>query len=171
MLLMLIVGGLSRSWRLVRRSRMLLLAMLLVYAFSTPGTALIPGWEQANPTQEGLIIGAYQVWRLLLMITALAALLAFLTRQQLLAGIYQLLLPLNYLGVPVTRFSVRLWLTLHYLETAPKMESLNTHWDSLLQIPENHETIINMDVPKFGLSDILFCLVYFVLLGSALCLG
>ena len=164
-------SGISNCWRLVRRSRILLLVMLLVYLFSTPGTRLFAGWEQAYPTQEGLMVGGFQVWRLLLVISALAALLAFLPRQQMLAGIYVLLLPLKPLGVPVVRFSVRLWLTLHYAESASQGESLNARWDAALILPEELDSSLHLDVPNFGLSDIAFVCIYGAFLGSALWLG
>lgn len=166
----ILASGVSRCWRLIRRTRILLSVLLLVYLFTTPGTALFTGWDQAGPTQEGLIAGAFQAWRLLLMISALAALLAFLSRQNLLAGIYVLLLPLKPLGVPVERFSMRLWLTLHYAEAASKAESLNARWESAMILPEKLESDMTLEVPNFGLQDVIFIGIYGVLL-SMLWLG
>ena len=168
---LILLSGVPQCWRLIRRSRVLLLVLLLVYAFSTPGTALIPGWEQANPTQAGLAAGAFQAWRLLLMVSALAVLLAVLTRQQLLSGIYTMLQPFKPLGVPVERFSVRLWLTLHYLETAPKITSLKAYWESALRLPENPPAKIELELPLFGRSDLVFALMCTIVLGAALWLG
>lgn len=165
---MMIYSGFNRCWQLLRRTRILLITLLVVYAFMTPGTPLFPGWEQASPSYEGWMAGLQQVWRLLLMIGTLAALLAYLSRQQLLAGIYCLLLPFQPMGVPVERFAVRLWLTLHYVETMPKSFDLGAHWDNAVALPQQLEQSINLDVQHFGIQDAIFALACFTLLGWAL---
>ena len=168
---LMLISGVSRCWQLLRRTRILLLAMMLVYLFATPGSALLTGWDVAYPTHEGLMAGLYQVWRLLLLISALAALLTFLSRQDLLAGIYTLLLPLKPFGVPVERFSVRLWLTLHYAETAPPAESLHARWESALRLPQEQAASMQLNVPNFGRQDVIFACFCFALLGSAAWFG
>ena len=165
------INGAARCWQLVRRTRILMLALLLVYLFATPGTAIFAGWDRAYPTWEGLQAGGFQGWRLLLMVSALAVLLTYLSRQQLLAGIYVLLLPLKPLGVPVARFSVRLSLTLHYAETASSTESLSARWESALSVTQNQTSQIQLDIPNFGLHDLIFACVCVVLLGGAVWLG
>lgn len=163
--ILMLLNGFARCWSLVRRTRFLLIVMLLLYAFATDGTPLFPGWVQAYPSYEGLMAGALQAWRLLLMIAALATVFAYLPRQKLLAGIYVLLLPLKPLGMPIERFAVRLWLTLHYTETAPKSEGLNARWQSALNLPEQTETSITWDVPSFTVQDAVFAFCYFTLIG------
>jgi energy-coupling factor transporter transmembrane protein EcfT len=162
---LMLVSGFARCWSLVRRTRVLLSAMLLLYAFATDGTPLFPGWVHAYPSYEGFMAGALQAWRLLLMIAALAAVFAYLPRQKLLAGIYVLLQPLKTLGMPVERFAVRLWLTLHYTETAPASEGLNARWQSALNLPVQTETSITWDVPSFTVQDAVFAFCYFALIG------
>jgi energy-coupling factor transporter transmembrane protein EcfT len=162
---LMLVSGFARCWSLVRRTRVLLIVMLLVYAFATEGTPLFPGWEQAYPSYEGCMAGALQAWRLLLMIAALAVVFAYLPRQKLLAGIYVLLRPLKALGMPIERFAVRLWLTLHYTETAPEVEGLNARWQSALNVPVQTETSITWDVPSFTVQDAVFAFCYFALIG------
>lgn len=162
---LMLVSGFARCWSLVRRTRVLLSAMLLLYAFATDGTPLFPGWVHAYPSYEGFMAGAVQAWRLLLMIAALAAVFAYLPRQKLLAGIYVLLQPLKTLGMPVERFAVRLWLTLHYTETAPASEGLNARWQSALNLPVQTETSITWDVPSFTVQDAVFAFCYFALIG------
>lgn len=164
----MLYSGLSRCWKLLRRTRILLITLLGVYAFMTPGTPLFPGWEQAYPSQEGWMAGLRQIWRLLLMIGALAALLAYLSRERLLAGIYCLLLPFKPIGVPVERFAVRLWLTLHYVETMPKSNDLGAHWDNAVTLPQPLEQSIVLDVARFGPQDAVFALACIALLGWAL---
>ncbi len=166
--IMMFVSGFARCWSLVRRTRVLLSVMLLLYAFTTEGAPLFPGWEHAFPSHEGLMAGVLQAWHLLLMIAALAVVLAYLPRQKLLTGIYVLLLPLKPLGMPVERFAVRLWLTLHYTETAPASEGLNARWQSALNLPLQTETSIAWDIPNFTIQDAVFAFCYFVLIGMIL---
>lgn len=160
--------GLPRCWQLLRRTRILLITLLLVYAFMTPGTPLFSTWEQAAPTLEGLNAGLQQIWRLVLMMGALAALLAYLSRQQLLLAIYGLLSPLKPIGLPVQGFAVRLWLTLDYLENIPKSANLAAHWDNALALPQNMEQSISIEVRQFGQPDALFAMVCTLMLGWAL---
>lgn len=166
--ILMMVSGFARCWSLVRRTRVLLIVMLLLYAFATDGTPLFPGWVQAYPSYEGFMAGALQAWRLLLMIAALAVVFAYLPRQKLLAGIYVLLWPLKALGMPIERFAVRLWLTLHYTETAPEVEGLIARWQSALNLPLQMETSITWDVPNFTIQDAVFAFCYFALIGMIL---
>ncbi|MDP1682251.1 MAG: CbiQ family ECF transporter T component [Burkholderiales bacterium] len=159
-------GGVNTCWRLVRRTRILLIALLVLYAFSTPGSPLIAAWEV--PTQEGLQAGALQAWRLLLMITALAILLARLKREQLLAGIYGLLAPLKPLGLPLERIAVRLWLTLQYAESGLPANSIRERWEAALTLPNAPSSNITLEFPAFTLLDLLFVIGFGVLLVSAL---
>ena len=102
--------------KMFRRSRWLLLTLLLIYAFSTPGE-YPPWWSQGlAPTYEGMRSGLLQAARLAIMLLGLTLLLGSTPRAQLMAGIFQLLLPLRHLGLAVERFTARLWLTLHYVE-------------------------------------------------------
>jgi energy-coupling factor transporter transmembrane protein EcfT len=103
-------------WRMLRRTRWLLLTLLLVFALTTPGEYL-PNWPyEIGPTYEGLYSGAIQAGRLTAMIAGLSLLLATTDREHLIAGLLTLLHPLNYLKLPFERFAARLWLTLHYVE-------------------------------------------------------
>lgn len=107
-------AGLLR--KMLRRSRWLLLTLLLIFAFSTPGEYL-PWWTlHVAPTYEGLQSGLMQAARLVIMLAGLAVLLGSTPRDQLMSGIFLLLLPLRRCGFGVERFTARLWLTLHYVE-------------------------------------------------------
>ena len=161
-------SGAAVCWRLVRRTRVLLAALVLLYAFATPGTPLIANWDQWYPTYEGFRAGGLQAWRLLLMIAALAVLLARMQRESLLGGIYVLLLPLGVFGVPVERIAVRLWLTLHYAETAPQTAGLSARWEHALTLPDERAANITLDVPAFTWQDAGFAIGYGALLAFAL---
>lgn len=105
-----------RLARLLRRTRWLLLAMFVVFAWGTPGHLLLPSLDWASPTQEGLILGLEHGARLLCLVALLALLLELTPPAQLVSGLYSLLLPLRALGLDRRRASVRLLLVLRYLE-------------------------------------------------------
>lgn len=142
--------------RMLRRSRWLFLTLLLVFSFSTPGEYL-PGWPLAMaPTYEGLASGLLQAGRLLVMLTGLSLLLTTTSRELLLAGLFFLLRPLAWVGLPPERFTARLWLTLHYAESAPASSPRDIwrRFDSAEPLPD---TVIGQRIPLVspppGLAD------------------
>jgi len=161
-----VISGVAACWRLLRRIRYLLLALIVVYALATPGTPLFDTW--AAPTREGLAAGAMQAWRLLLMVTALALLLVRLNQAQLLAGIYGLLTPLIRLGVPRDRIAVRLCLTLHYAEADDHARSLGERWQAALTPTDMPASSISLEMPAYTLRDLGFFLGVGALLWGAL---
>lgn len=112
--------------KLLKRTRWILLSLLLIYAYSTPGTALIGSWGVYAPTREGLLEGGMQLGRLLAMLSALAILLSLLSREQFICGIYELAYPLRWIGISRERAALRLALTLQYAE--PTMGDTAADW-------------------------------------------
>lgn len=104
--------------KLLRRSRWLLISMILVYAFVTPGVAAVAVLGAYSPSREGLLSGGLQALRLISLLATLALLLATTSRDRILAGLYFLLRPFVLIGVDVDRVAARIWLTLHYAEQA-----------------------------------------------------
>lgn len=116
------------SWRiaslrfrqLLRRSRWLLLSMLLIFSFLTPGTHVryLPG-----TSSEGVVIAVEQAARLLLAISVLALLLTRLNPGQLISAMHTAFAPLRRFGIDRDRIAVRIALTLEAVEgdTAPAM--------------------------------------------------
>lgn len=112
-------------WTMLRRIRWILLSLLLIFAFTTPGEYIIQWpWSWA-PTYEGLNAGLMQFARLCIMLAGLSLLLATSGRQDMIVGFYLLLKPLRRLGLNAERFAARLWLTLHYVEQAPQHHGRN----------------------------------------------
>ena len=105
---------------LVRRSRWLLLTMLVMFGWLTPGTPL-PGIPGAS--QEGLLLAADNIARLLIALATLALLLKALNPPELVAGLRSLLAPLALPGFSRDRIAVRLALTLHEVEASRNGES------------------------------------------------
>jgi energy-coupling factor transporter transmembrane protein EcfT len=132
--LILVVSGYvaaPKLAQLLRRTRWILLSLLLIYAYATPGEAALPMLGNWSPAREGLQDGAAQLLKLLAALASLAILLEKLPRLQLIAGLYSLFAPLNFLGISRERCAIRLALTLHYAEVA--MLRKNARWQDALQ--------------------------------------
>jgi energy-coupling factor transporter transmembrane protein EcfT len=112
----LLLAGLVSArvlYGLLRRSRWIILAIVLLFGWMTPGMPVswIPG-----ATSEGLQQAGEQLARLLLSIAMVSVLLSRLGQTSLLSGCYGLALPLRWLGINVDRLVLRLALTLRQLE-------------------------------------------------------
>ena len=150
--------------QLLRRTRWILLSLLLIYAYATPGQPLLEALGAFSPSREGLGDGVLQLARLLSALASLAILLDRLHRQQLIAGLYALFAPLRLIGVPRERVAVRLALTLHYAEVAMLRET-RTWQNDLRSLFEPHDKSggeIELSLYRFGIGDGL--LVGFALL-------
>lgn len=156
--------------QLLRRTRWIMLSLLLVYAYTTPGEPLLEVLGIFSPSREGLSDGVLQLTRLLAALAGLAILLDRLNRQQLIAGLYTLFAPLQLIGVSRQRVAVRLALTLHYAELA-MLRKAHTWQGSLRGLFEpHHETGKQMELTlyRFGLNDVLLVGVAMLLLFGAL---
>lgn len=149
----------ARLRTLLRRTRWIMLTLLLIYAYATPGAAVWTMLGQFSPTREGVADGLLQLCRLLGALAALAILLQMLPRQKLIGGLYALAYPLKIVGWSRERVAARLALTLHYAEDA--MHQARGSWrdsmsDMLAAIPSTHEDKhehIEIHVTPFTLRD------------------
>jgi energy-coupling factor transport system permease protein len=139
---------------LVRRSRWLLLTMLVMFGWMTTGTPLpaIPG-----ATLEGLLLAAENVARLVLALSVVAMMLKALPASELVAGLRSLLAPLGVLKVSRDRIAVRLALTLGEVEATMKDPSSQ---------PGGIVTTLVLPASTFGPADALLGV-----LAGALALG
>jgi energy-coupling factor transport system permease protein len=161
---MLMWRGLPVFLKLLRRARWLLLSILLIYAYATPGEYLPRLPDIVAPTYEGLRTAAMQMGRLGAMLAALSVLLASSTREDIMVGVYLLLQPLRPFGLDPERFAARLWLTLHYVETMPQgvFRRLREHgWrlDDVLQENVERPASVQMLFPKFSAVDVVVLLM------------
>ena len=129
-LLLLVAGLLHRrhadfDWRglprMVQRVRWLLLALLILYGWFTPGEALLPALGAWSPSHEGLHQGLLRVLALLAIVAAVYLLLASTGRGALVGGLLWYGGPLRGFGLDDRRFAVRLVLA---LEAVPKVQDL-----------------------------------------------
>ena len=158
----------ERFFFLLRRTRWILLSVLIIYAYSSPGNALWPQLGAFSPVTEGVVDGLTQISRLATMLAGLSILLTLLTHAQLVTGLYTLSAPLCYLGLARERIAVRLALTMQYAETA--MQDTANNWRNsivhlLEPVPVAAGYIELHDAP-FSRSDwILFVIVSLALIG------
>jgi energy-coupling factor transporter transmembrane protein EcfT len=154
--------------RLLRRTRWILFSLLLIYAYTTPGTVLLAQIGVLSPTREGLLDGLVQLLRLLSVLSGLAILLELLPQAQLISGLYTLAYPLHWFGLSRERIAVRLALTLEYAEIA--MSETAKDWratiDAALQPSSSGATHIELRLQAFGGVDALILLaIVAVLIG------
>jgi energy-coupling factor transport system permease protein len=80
---------------MLKRLRWLMLAIVLVCGWWTPGTPLFPGHGMLSPTVEGVQLGFIRLLVLTIIVAAVHLLLQRTGREQLLAALMQLLTPLS----------------------------------------------------------------------------
>ena len=145
----------AHFFTLLRRTRWIMLSLLLIYAYATPGEAVWIWLAQFSPTREGLLDGLLQLCRLSFALAGLTILLGLLPQQQLVGGLYTLAYPLRYVGLSRERVAVRLALTLHYAESA--MQDTAADWrcsiEHLLAHAEVKQHNIELHITPFTLRD------------------
>jgi len=108
----------ARMRRLVRRVRILLLVIAVLFAWFTPGEAVLPAWPSISPSREGLEMAFLHGGRLLAVVCAVALLLERLPADRLVSGLYALCRPLAGVGLSAERLALRLMLVFRYVDGA-----------------------------------------------------
>lgn len=156
------------------RMRWLMLSLLLIYAYTTPGEYLPYGSIDWAPTYEGVREGLIQVLRICLVLASISLLMATSKKESLMAGIYTIIKPLRFLSVTPERFTARLYLTLHYIEDTKKQKKLQdqtTSWQEKFQasLYQSQEVLpsekVYLEVPRFALVDGICIFVLLILIG------
>ena len=152
--LLIIASTLSvaRLLVLLRRTRWIMLSLLLIYAYTTPGSALLAPLAQYSPTEQGLAAGLIQLSRLVFALAGLSVLLSLLPQRQLISGLYVLAYPLRFAGWSRERIAVRLALTLNYAESMPVTLA---NWRSIIEVVPTmiEESSVELHVIPFALRD------------------
>ncbi len=105
--------------RRILRMRWFLLSIMILYAWGTPGAALLPEFGKYSPTRQGLTEGLFRGLILIVILSLVHWLVCTTGREQLMQGIYWLIKPLSWLGLKPERLAVRLALV---LETVPTVQ-------------------------------------------------
>lgn len=145
----------ERSLRLLRRIRFLLLAVLVLFAWFTPGEVLLMDFPRLSPTREGLRLALDHAARLLTVVAALAVLLQFLPVPRLVGGLYALCRPFGVIGLSAERLAVRLLLVLRHVETSDRAALRHwRHWLSEEPAESGNETL-HLERERFGRLDVV----------------
>ncbi len=155
---------------LLRRTRWVMVSLLIVYGYATPGELLWIEGGMVSPTREGLSEGLLQLARLAFSLTGLSIVLYLLSLRELIGGVYTLTRPLRYLGVSPERIAVRLALTLHYVESA--LREVGADWraclDKMLQVAPAEQQWVEVPVKPLSFRDGLLLATGGVLLARVL---
>lgn len=154
-LVVLVHGAPTRQhwWKLVRRSRFLLLSLWLITAYSLPGDT----WHDLAwlPSGPGLTEANLHVARLALLLGWLAWVLTHFSVPQQMAGLWFLLRPLARTGMDINRAVVRLSLVLQLVDQRPTLRS----WRDLLNRPRpevEHPDTLALSIPPWQTGDYLY---------------
>ncbi len=150
----------KRLGLLLKRTRWLIVSLVMLFALATPGVYLLPPLGSLGPTEEGVCLGFDHLLRLLFVLATLAVLLQMTGVEGLVAGLHGLILPLAWLGLDRGRVAVRLMLVLRYVELAPP----GRHWREWLECSSSDEAIelVRLRQARLALAD------YAVLAGLTL---
>ncbi len=159
----------QRLFKLIRRTRWILLSLFIIYAFLTPGTELWSGLNLPSPSIEGVSDGLMQLGRLMSVLASLSILLTLLSTEQMLGGIYRLTRFVRYIGISPEKMAVRLALTLHYAEDA--MRNTAEDWQNAIQQAltqkESGSTNIEINTHQRRWIDVVFLVLSGALLFGA----
>lgn len=141
----------GRLGLLLKRTRWLMVSLVLLFALATPGVYLLPTLGSLSPTEEGLRLGLEHFMRLLFVLASLAVLLETTGLEGLVVGLHGLLLPLSWLGLNRGRVAMRLMLVMHYVEASPP----GRHWREWLRgnATDGAAFRLRLQTSAFGAAD------------------
>lgn len=121
----------DRALRLLRRVRVLMFAIVLLFGWFTPGEAMFASWPQLSPSREGAMLALVHGGRLIAVVCAVALLLERLPVERLVGGLYSLSRPFSVIGLRAGDLALRLMLVLRFVEASPRGSA--THWKDWLR--------------------------------------
>ncbi|GHT97378.1 hypothetical protein FACS1894154_00590 [Betaproteobacteria bacterium] len=122
--------------RLLVRVWVLLLVIVVLFAWFTPGEAVFVDWPRVSPSREGLLLALTHAGRLLAVVCWVATLLARMSSDRLVSGLYALARPCAAFGLPAERVALRLLLVLRYVDGMRKDGRLSARdWRQCLLTP------------------------------------
>lgn len=164
-LLFAFAAGLARArlWRLLRRSRYLMLAIAVLFACFTPGLRVVPEPHWLPLTDEGVSLAALHLMRLMGVIALVAILLERLPQPDLVLGIAVLAAPLRLLGGDPLRLAVRLSLVLDLV-----LSRQTPDWRHWLDEPGDDEIPSHVALARraFGWPDLLGGVAVVLVMGG-----
>lgn len=140
----------AHLWRLLRRLRWLFGALLVTFAFGTPGRLIIPDLP-AGPTLEGLLAALHAAARLAAMAACVALLFRMLPLRPLAGALHRLLHPADAAPPGPGTLALRLLLVLRDLENTPPLKAWR---DWLAPTGPVDDTIAVDACPALGRADL-----------------
>lgn len=113
--------SLQPMFRMIAKLRWLILSIIIIYLFFTPGDPLLPELLGDAASLQGLVAGSYRVSVLLLMVMAVSVILQSTDKEQLVAALLWIFSPAERLGFSLERLAVRLVLTMEAVDTLHDM--------------------------------------------------
>lgn len=141
-----------RGVRLIRRVRILLLAIIVLFAWFTPGEALLAGLPGFSPTREGVMLAMEHAGRLIVVVCCVALLLEMLSPDRLISGLHALCRPGIVLGLSAQRVALRLLLVLRYVDDA---RGGRHEWKRWLLEADEDVAAVHLVRERLGASDLL----------------
>jgi energy-coupling factor transporter transmembrane protein EcfT len=117
-LVVALVFARAHCLRLLTRVWVLLLVIGVLFAWFTPGEAVVVEWPRFSPSREGVVLALTHAGRLLAVVCWVATLLARMPPDRLVSGLYALARPCAVFGLPAERVALRLLLVLRYVDGA-----------------------------------------------------
>lgn len=160
--------------RIFWRSRFLLVTLLLVYPWSTPGVYIFKSLGGVSPSYEGWHLAAQQLLRTGVVLVGLGWAQGGLAMDKRLESILFWLMPLRYLGLPIERFVIRLALTLQLLEVTPRHTSWSgwrVAWQEVMMSQSSSSSNGEITVEIAPLTRIDYWALVLASCGVVLCVG
>lgn len=124
--------------QVLRRTKYVILAIAVLFAWQTPGTLLVPGLGVISPTLDGCRAAIIPIERLAATIAIVSVLLERLSAEQWVSSLYVLIAPFRSAGF-AERFAVRLRLVIDYVEARKLDWRTNLAATALEDIPSGGE--------------------------------
>ena len=128
---------------LLRRTRYLMVAIVLVFAWGTPGHLMWPQLDWASPNSEGLTLALTHANRLLCVLGMVALLLALMPLPKLVSALHGITWPLGWAGLDRTRAALRLTLVLDYTAAARHDQNWRSWLEDDAPVGESPELVLD----------------------------
>ena len=142
----------------ILRVRWLLIFIVLITSFSTPGEVIQPflslSLAHLIPTYEGCYLGIMQCVRLMCLIVVISLMTSRLTRDELVSAFYHLLAPLSLLGFNAEKFSARLCLTMEYMQKPLSFSESIIKLNALKEAPKIETNDSDQQMIQLGLIEL-----------------
>jgi len=129
------VDFLSRAFIMLSRLRWFFLSMLVLYFWMTPENSQFNSLGYLfSFIPSGIVLGMSRIFSLVLVVLAVSYLLANLEREQLIAAIYWLVMPLAFVGLQRKTLALRLMMGMRAVEqlaSAPRFKTEKTERKNL----------------------------------------